>query len=46
MQELPAKRQEDIGTERCLKGLENQNGEHLVNLCESNSFETQIIVMN
>ena len=25
-------------------GLRNQNGEHLLNLCESNILETQVIV--
>ena len=26
--------------------IENQNGEHVVNLCESNSLETKVILMN
>ena len=36
MQVLLAKRQEENCTGR------NQNGEHLVNLYESNNFETQV----
>ena len=30
---------------RYSKGLRNQNGEHLVNLCESSNFETQVLVL-
>ena len=37
MQVLPAKRQNGNCTERYSKGLRNQHGEHLVNLCESNN---------
>ena len=29
---------------RYSKGLRKQNGEHLVNLCESNNFETPSLV--
>ena len=46
MQHFLAKRQEEACPVRYLKGLKNENPEHLVNLCESNSFETQVIVMN
>ena len=30
-------------TGRYLRGLRNQNGEHLLNLCKSNILETQVI---
>ena len=46
MQLLPAKKQEESCTVRSFKGLRNQNGEHLVNQCESNNIETYVIVMN
>ena len=42
MQLFPAKIKEEKCTGRYPKGLQNQNGEHLVNLCESNNFETQV----
>ena len=37
MQVLPAKRWEWNCTERYLRGLKNQYGEHLVNICEQTS---------
>ena len=43
MQVLPAKRREETCAKRHLKGLKNQNGEHLVNLCESNILKTKVI---
>ena len=46
MQHFLAKRQEEACPVRYLKGLKNENTEHLVNQCESNSFEIQVIVMN
>ena len=46
MQVLLAKMQEENSTVRYLKGLKNQNREHFVNLCESNSLGTQVLVMN
>ena len=42
MQVMQAKRQEENYTGKYSKGLRHQNGEHLVNLCESNNFETQV----
>ena len=39
---MPTKRQEENYIGRYSKGLSNQNGEHLVNLYESNNFETQV----
>ena len=36
-----ARRQEENCTRRYSEKLSNQNGEHIVNLCESNYFETQ-----
>ena len=42
MQVLSVKRQEENYTGRCLKGFSNQNRGHLVNLCESNNFKTQV----
>ena len=36
------KRLQENCTRRYSRGLRNQNGEHLVNLCESNIFETQV----
>ena len=44
MQVLPAKRREENCTERYLRGLRNQRGEHLLTLCKSNILETQVIV--
>ena len=41
MQVLLAKRQEGNYTRRCLKGLRDQNKEHIVNLCDPNNLETQ-----
>ena len=32
-----------IAQEGIQRGLRNQNGEHLVNLCESNIFEAKVI---
>ena len=46
MQVLSAKRLEENCTGSYLEELENQNGEHLENLCESNSLKTKVIVMN
>ena len=43
MQVLSAKKQEENCTGRYSKGLRNQNENDLVNLCESNNFETQVI---
>ena len=43
MELLPAKIQEGSCTGRYSKGLRNQNGQHLVNLCKSNKLETQFI---
>ena len=44
MKILPAKaKDEKTFTGRYSRGLWNQNGEHLVNLCESNILETQVI---
>ena len=37
------KRWKEIFTEKYLRRLMNQNGEHLVSLCESDTFETQVI---
>ena len=45
MQELKAnqtKRREENCTERYSRGLKDQNGEHLVSICESNILETQV----
>ena len=42
-QVLPAKRREGNRTEWYLKTIRNQNREHLVNLCESSTLETQVI---
>ena len=39
------KRQE-ICTGTSSRGLRNHNGEHRLNLCESNILETQVIVPN
>ena len=39
MQVSAAKRQEGNGTRRYWKGLMNQDGEHLANICESNNLE-------
>ena len=46
MQVLPAKRNQKTPKRLLayLKGLTNQNGEDLVNLCVSNNFETQLIL--
>ena len=33
---VASQRREKNCTERYLRGLENRNGEHLVNMCESN----------
>ena len=41
---MPAKRQEDGCIGRYLEGLKNQNGEHLINLCELKKVETQAII--
>ena len=43
MQVLPAKRQEGNCTERYLRGLKIKNGEHRVNICESNILESYVI---
>ena len=37
---LPAKRREENCTGKGSRGLRNQDGEHLVNLCQSNILET------
>ena len=42
MQVLSAKRREGNCTNKYLRGLRNQNGDHLVNICESNIIETQV----
>ena len=42
MQVLPAKRQEENCTGQYSKGLSNPDGKHLVNLCKSNKFQTQV----
>ena len=36
------KKQEKNCTRRYLRELRNQNGEHLVDICESNIFDTQV----
>ena len=41
-----SKRQEEIFTESYLRGPMNHNGEHLLNLCESNTFETQVLFLD
>ena len=46
MQVLPARRQEENYIKRYSKELINQNDKHLVNLCELNNFETQVILLN
>ena len=43
MQVSPVKRGEPNCTGRYSRGLKNQNGESLVNLCEWNILETQFI---
>ena len=43
MQVMPAKNREENYTEKYLRGLTNQSGEHLVNLYESNILEAQVI---
>ena len=43
MRVLQAKSQEKNCTGRYSKGLKNQNGKYLVNLCESINLETQLI---
>ena len=43
MQVLAAKRPEGNFTERYLTGIKNKNGEHLVNICESNILERYAI---
>ena len=45
MQVLPAKVREGNWKRRCTIGLRNQNGKHLVNLCESNIIETKVIFL-
>ena len=40
---MPAKRREETCTGEYLWELNNQNGEHLVNVCESNILETLVI---
>ena len=40
---LLAKRQEDNCIVRYMEGLKNKIREHLVNLCELNDLETQVI---
>ena len=40
MQVLAAKRREGNFTETYLRGLKNQNGEHLVNICELSILES------
>ena len=35
-------RREETYKGRYLRGLKNQNGEHLVNLCESKIIKTQV----
>ena len=40
---LAAKRPEGNFTERYLTGIKNKNGEHLVNICESNILERYAI---
>ena len=43
MQVFPAKRQDENCTGRkVFKLLINKNGEHFVNLCESNNFEARV----
>ena len=42
MQVLPAKRREGNCSNKYLRGLRNQNGDHLVNICESNIIETYV----
>ena len=37
-----AKDRKKNSTSRYSRGLRNQNGEHLVNLCESNILKTQV----
>ena len=39
MKVLPCKRREENFTERYSRGLRNQNGEHIINLCEINILE-------
>ena len=36
------RREENYRGGKYLRGLRNQNGEHFVNLCESNILETQV----
>ena len=45
MQVLPSKAKEEkkYSTGSYSRGLRNQNGEHLVNLCKSNILEIQVI---
>ena len=38
-----SKRQEENCKERYSRGLSNQNGKHLVNLCEANILETLVV---
>ena len=40
-----SKRREENRTGRYSRGLKNQNEERLVNLCESNILETQIVFL-
>ena len=43
MEVLQAKRQDENCTGSYSEGVRDQNVEHLVNLCESNNLETQVI---
>ena len=38
----PSKRREENYSGKYSRELSNQNGEHLLNLCESNILETQV----
>lgn len=42
MDENVVKGREEIWIERYSKRLKSQNGEHFLNLCKSNNFETQV----
>ena len=45
MQVLPGKRREENGTRRYSRELRSQNGNYLLNLCESNILETQVVFL-